>query len=564
MKRTIAILTFFCLTFGLQGQAPHDSTAFRSPVDIPIILAGSFGELRSNHFHAGIDIKTQQREGLPIKAIGKGSVSRIKVSHWGYGKALYIKHPNGYTSVYGHLQKFSPEIEAYVKARQYQKKSYQIELFPDLGELQVEQGELVAISGNSGSSAGPHLHFEIRSSANEKPINPLLFGMEVRDATDPVLLNLYAYPLGKNAQIKQSGKRIPISFRKSPEGHFIAEEITASGLIGFGFNGFDRQDLAANKNGIYRVRQVVDGKTITDYSFDTFSFTETRNINAFIDYEHFSKTKQRVQLGFRDKGNRLGIYRTLVNDGKIDIKPGQTYSIEFLLNDLHGNLTKLIIPVSGKADPIKIEKTEKQSPHFVLAQKPAQFNLDNTRLYFPANTFYKNTYLDLESGMDTIKIHDGSVPVNRNFTLSFNVDHYDTETRKQLLIARLDKRGRPNYSTTYKKGNVFTTRTKNLGTYTLVSDSVAPVIKPKNFRPKSWLNNYKYLSVRILDNLSGIGSYSAKINGQWILMEYEPKKNTLTYDFSDTDFSNTQLNLEIEVTDNVGNRNQYKTTVFRK
>jgi hypothetical protein len=491
-------------------------------------------------------------------------VSSIKVSHWGYGNALYIKHTNGYTSVYGHLQKFSPEIEDYVKARQYQKKSYQIELFPDLGELQVEQGELVAISGNSGSSAGPHLHFEIRSSANEKPINPLLFGMEVRDATDPVLLNLYAYPIGKDAQVKQSGKRIPISFRKSPEGHFIAEEITASGLIGFGFNGFDRQDLAANKNGIYRVRQLVNGKTITDYSFDTFSFTETRNINAFIDYEHFSKTKQRVQLGFRDKGNRLGIYRTLVNDGKIDIKPGQTYSIEFLLNDLHGNLTKLIIPVTGKSDPIKIEKTEKQSPHFVLAQKPAQFNLDNARLYIPANTFYKNTYLDLESGRDTLKIHDGSVPVNRNFTLSFNVEHYDSETRKQLLIARLDKRGRPIYSTTYKKGNVFTTRTKNLGTYTLVTDSMAPVIKPKNFRPKSWLNNYKYLSVRILDNLSGIGSYTAKINGQWILMEYEPKKNTLTYDFSDTDFSNTQLNLEIQVTDNVGNHSQYKTTVFRK
>jgi hypothetical protein len=235
-----------------------------------------------------------------------------------------------------------------------------------------------------------------------------------------------------------------------------------------------------------------------------------------------------------------------------------------LLNDLHGNLTKLIIPVTGKSDPIKIEKTEKQSPHFVLAQKPAQFNLNNARLYFPAHTFYKNTYLELESGRDTLKIHDGSVPVNRNFTLSFNVDHYEPKTRKQLLIARLDKRGRPNYSTTYKKGNVFTTRTKNLGTYTLVTDSVAPVIKPKNFRPKSWLNNYKYLSVRILDNLSGIGSYTAKINGQWILMEYEPKKNTLTYDFSDTDFSNTQLNLEIEVTDNVGNRNHYKTTVFRK
>jgi len=183
-------------------------------MDIPLILAGTFGELRSNHFHSGIDIKTQQREGLPIYAIGDGSVTRIKISLWGYGKAIYVAHPNGYTSVYGHLQKFSPKIEAYIKQLQYQKKSYEVEVFPDLGEIKLTKGEVLAYGGNTGGSSGPHLHFEIRNSITEKPTNPLLYGLEVRDATNPILEKLYVYPLSKGSVVNKSTDKVEVNFSR--------------------------------------------------------------------------------------------------------------------------------------------------------------------------------------------------------------------------------------------------------------------------------------------------------------------------------------------------------------
>jgi len=248
-KSIFLILFFFSLL--LTGQENYPQDAFRSPMDIPIVLAGTFGELRSNHFHSGVDIKTKQREGLPIYAIGDGSVTRIKVSHWGYGKALYIAHPNGYTSVYGHLQKFGPEIEEYIKKVQYEKQSYEVEVFPKYGELKVDQGNIVAYGGNTGGSSGPHLHFEIRSSLSEKPTNPLLYGLEVRDATNPTLEKIYAYALSEDAIVNQSREPIELQFKKQADGSYLAEKVNATGTIGFGFIGYDRQDLAANRNGVY-------------------------------------------------------------------------------------------------------------------------------------------------------------------------------------------------------------------------------------------------------------------------------------------------------------------------
>ena len=279
------LLSVFLFSFSLLiGQEKYPQDTFSAPLDIPLILSGTFGELRSNHFHSGIDIKTQKRQGLPIYAIQDGTVTRIKISLWGYGKAIYIAHPNGFTSVYAHVKKFSPEIEAYIKKVQYQKKSYEVEVYPDYGELEVKKEDIIAYSGNTGGSSGPHLHFEIRSSITEKPTNPLLYGYEVRDATNPTLVGLFGYPLSKDAQINKSAKKIQLNFTKQKNGSFIADKVEAYGTIGFGFNGFDRQDLGANKNGVYAVKQIVNGKIYLEYDFETFSFGETRYINTLIDY----------------------------------------------------------------------------------------------------------------------------------------------------------------------------------------------------------------------------------------------------------------------------------------
>lgn len=563
MRKAVFVLVLFLMADS-QGQENYPQDAFRSPLDIPLILAGTFGELRSNHFHSGIDIKTQQREGLPIHAIAEGTVTRIKIAHWGYGKVLYIAHPNGYTSVYGHLQKFSPEIQQYIKKVQYQKKSYEVEVFPDYGELKVEKGTVIAYGGNSGSSSGPHLHFEVRSSMSEKPTNPLLYGYEVRDATDPTLLKLYGYPLSDAAVVNQSQEKIEINFKKQSDGTFLADKLTATGTIGLGFVGFDRQDMAANKNGVYSVQQIINGKVYTDYDFESFSFAETRYLNTLIDYDHYGKYRERIQQCFRVPSNRLSIYNTLHNDGKIAVREGLDYNVEILIKDFKGNLTKLLIPIVGKKEPIKVEREDRYTENYVVAKKPNNYDLGIAKVYFPSNTFYDDFYIDLKKGTDTVTIHNNQVAAHRNFTITFDVSKYSKEEQKQLFIARLGSNFTPYYASTYKRGSTFTTRTRNLGTYTLAKDSIAPKVYAKNFKEGQWLTNYNYLSVRISDDLSGIDSYTATLNGEWILMEYEPKTNTLTYDFEDKVLEEKQYALKVVVTDNVGNSTILETMFYRK
>lgn len=562
--KNIILGCLLIFTAQLIGQETYPTEAFRSPLDIPIILSGTFGELRSNHFHSGIDIKTQQREGLPVYGIGNGTITRIKVALWGYGKVLYVAHPNGYTSVYGHLQKFSPKIEAYIKKIQYKKKSYEVEVFPDYGELKIEKGEVIAYSGNTGGSSGPHVHFEIRSSVSEKPTNPLLYGIEVADATNPILEKLFLYPLSKNAQVNKSAERIQVNFTKLSDGTFLASKVNAIGKIGVGFIGFDRQDMAANKNGIYAASLSVNGKTYTDYDFESFSFGETRYINTFIDYDYLGRYRQRIQKFFKSPGNRLSIYNELYNNGEIEINEGLSYTIELNIKDFKGNEIIMKIPVEGKKEELKIPETESKTEHYVIATKPNNFDLGGAKVYFPANTFYEDFYIDLKKGKDTVSIHRNTVPAHRNFTITFDATKYSSEEQKQLFIARLDNKLRPSYASTYKRAGTFTTRTRNLGTYTLAKDSIAPKIRLKNFKEKQWLTNYKYLSLVISDDLSGVKTYSATLNGKWILMEYEPKKNTLTYTFDDKIANEKQCVLEVNVTDNVGNKNTLTTRFFRK
>ena len=418
MRRSISVLLILIpLLVFCQGSYPED--AFRSPLDIPLILAGTFGELRSNHFHSGIDIKTQQRQGLPIYAIGEGTVTRIKISHWGYGKAIYIAHPNGYTSVYAHLQKFSPEIEAYIKEVQYDKKSFEIEVFPDYGELKVEKDAVIAYSGNTGGSSGPHLHFEIRSSLSEKPTNPLLYGLDVRDATNPTFQALYAYPLSDDAIVNKSNQKIQIPFSRQKDGSYLAETVSAIGTLGFGVAAYDRQDLAANQNGLFALEQKVNGKVYTDIDFENFSFSETRYINTLIDYEHFAKYRRRIQRCFKVPGNALSIYNSIYNEGKIVVNEGLSYTVEIQIKDLGGNISTLTIPVEGKKEAIVNKKPDLKTPSYIIASKPNNFDLGFAKVYFPADTFYEDFYIDLKNGQDTVTIHNNKIPAHKNFTISF-------------------------------------------------------------------------------------------------------------------------------------------------
>ncbi len=245
------------------------------------------------------------------------------------------------------------------------------------------------------------------------------------------------------------------------------------------------------------------------------------------------------------------------------MEEGLSYNVEIILKDLENNFTKLVIPVEGKREELKLKKQELLTENYILSKKPNNFDLGGAKVYFPANTFYDDFYMDLKKGNDTVTIHNGKVAAHNNFTITFDVSRYSEEEKKQLFIGRLDGRRRPIYTNTYKRGDTFTTRTRNLGTYMLAKDITPPQIRAKNFKPKQWLNNYRYLSLEIKDDLSGIDTYSASLNGEWILMEYEPKTNTLTYNFDDLKLDKNQFELVILVTDNVGNSSTFTSTFYR-
>ncbi len=555
-------LFFFSLAFSQQKIPQND---FRSPLDIPIILSGTFGELRSNHFHSGIDIKTKQKEGFEVFAIGDGHVSRIKIQHWGFGKALYVTHTNGYTSVYAHLKKLAPKLEAYLKKQQYSKESYEIQLYPKADELVIKKGEVIAYSGNSGSSGGPHLHFEIRDAAS-KPMNPMLFGIDVKDTHNPTINGVYAYALSDSAQINSSNKIVQLQLKKGKEKNsFIADKIFASGEIGLGVNSYDRQDLAFNKNGIYELESYVNGVKNFSYNFKKFSFGESRYINTLIDYSRFKKMKQRVQRCFVTPANKLSIYNGVVDNGRIQIEEGKEYTVVLKVKDFKNNTTTITVPVIGKKQKITRKRKENVTKNLVTRNEAHTLKEGDVSLYIPKQTFYEDFYFDLSKDKKgRYKVHNDKVPAHKNFVITFDVSKYTAAERKKLFIASLNKKKKPSYSRTKKKGTKFTTSTKNLGTYFLAKDTIPPKVKPVNFAKDKWISSKKYLKVKVTDDLSAVRSYRGTINGKWILFEYDAKKGMLTYDFNDVAFTEAKHNLKLIVTDNVGNSTTFTSTFFRK
>jgi len=561
------IFALSLISFIAKGQSTnYPQDYFQNPLDIPLVLSGTFGELRSNHFHSGLDFKTQQKEGFNIYATASGYVSRIKISNWGYGKAVYITHPNGYTTVYGHLKKFDKKIETYLKKRQYEKESFSIQLFPKPEELPVSKGEIIAFSGSTGGFVGPHLHYEIRKTNGATPINPMLFGVDIADHKKPVINHLYAYPLFADAQVHQSANPVKINFKRSKNGDLIADKVIASGTISFGVNTFDRQDAALNKNGIYGLDMFVNGKKIYHHDVEKFSFSETRLINLLIDYKRFKTEKRRVQKCFVEPGNTLSVYdRQFPELGYIEVVPDQDYQVEIIVKDQKGNQTKLKIQVHGKLNPVTIPFVEKETAYPVLASAFNKFSKSGITVAFPKNTFYNDFYLDFKVNQDgSAQIHQPIVPLRKKYTLTFDVSKYSKEDKKHLFIASYNSKNRPSFSNTVKKEKTFYTQTKKLGKFKLLTDIKPPTVKPKNFKDQQWLSKARYLKVAIRDDLSGIKSYRGEIDGKWILMEWDLKKGILVYDFKDLKLTGSKHQLKIIIKDNANNTKTYQATFYRK
>jgi len=434
--RNILIIVLLIFTQSILAQNPYPQDYFRNPLEIQLVLAGTFAELRSNHFHSGLDIKTQQREGLKVFAAAKGYVSRIKISHWGYGKALYITHPNGYTTVYAHLKKFSPKIEALIKKSQYEKETFEIELFPTINELLIDTDEVIAFSGNTGGSSGPHLHFEIRDK-KERPINPMLFGIDIKDTKRPTILSVFAYPIDNNSQVNLSNEKTKLRLIPKNNGDYTIENIEAFGKIGFGIVTYDRQDFAPNKNGVSNIQTFFNGNKNFEIDFKRFSFDETKHLNRLIDYEHFRKNKSRIQKLYIEPNNPLSIYKNVNKNGYITINDSTSSIYKIRVNDYKGNDTWLTIPITGiKNDTIKSKHIE-ITDHFIYADQATNLESQNVSVYFPSNTFYDNFFIDFSVKSDTLILHKPIVSAQKYFTINYDISNYTEKDKDKLFIARL-------------------------------------------------------------------------------------------------------------------------------
>jgi len=552
---------FFCHLIVAQTQYPKND--FRPPLDIPMQLSGNFGELRPNHFHAGFDLKTNQREGLSVHAIADGYVSRIKISTFGNGKCIYITHANGYTSVYGHLQKAVGSIQDYVLKTHYKEKAYEIEMFLKPNELPVTKGQIIGLSGNTGSSEGPHLHFEIRDTKTEFVINPIFFGFDknIKDTKKPTISSVYVYPMD-NSTVNQSKQPLLLNLALQKDGTYLANKVKANGKIGFGIVAVDFDDVSFNKNGVFNVSTFLNGNQNYNYQFNTYSFDEMRYVNALIDYGRYKKSGQRIQRLFMKTPFALSIIKTDALRGIVPVEPNlaSTYRIE--VSDYFGNLNTVTVPVEfDSATPI-VKAEPVSSKYFININKDTNFEKDNMSVFFPAGTFYDDFNLNFDVKNKRIYIHDDTVPVHSNFIITIKDGSYPEALRDKLFIGRFSGNS-VSYNGTMRKSDSFAAKSKVLGQFGLVLDTIAPTIKIVKPIQDKWITGVKKIDFIINDSSSGIKSYNGYLNGKWVLFEYENKTKKITYTFDDAMVAEGANDLKIEVIDNVGNSAIFETHFFR-
>ena len=540
--------------FFLWGQ---NKTDFVSPLDLPFSLSGTFGEPRSTHFHAGIDIKTQGKEGWEVKSIAPGNISRIRISLGGYGKALYLDHPDQTSSVYAHLKKFAPKIEAYIKSIQYKKQSYTLHEFPKKGEFAISAGEVIGYSGNTGSSSGPHLHFEIRDTDSQKPLNPLLFNLPIKDSQRPQIQELFLFYPQKNNALMHSEF---VSLKKVNDSTYHTHLIKSYGKIGLGLKMFDRQDLSYSRNGIYKARVEINGKTIVRYEFDQLDYSDSKKLLVNLDYPTFIKKRSKILKLFFQNHKPLTFMKYLNNEGLFNIELGKSYLVKVIIEDFSGNSSYIEIYIDGTKKKIPNKKLEGK---LIEPRLDYTLTLNDKELYFPKKTFFENAIIQIEEAKNSISIGPNLFPFDNPYEIQFKTNQEDSIKLRQTFIAKKTEKKISFLPTNLDKGH-WKTKVKDMGNFTLARDSVAPKISPSNFRPNQWLSKLKYIKVNISDDFSGIKSYRGTINGKWVLFEYEPKRKLLTYDFSDKVFEQAKHELELEVEDNVGNKSIYKTIFFRK
>lgn len=559
----IVLLTVVMLGFSDKDELNIPKGYFDKPINGTIRLSGTFGELRPNHFHSGIDIKpTIKGAGQAVFAAADGYVFRIKVQPGGYGKALYIKHPNGYITVYAHLDAFHPEIEKYVKAYQYRKKQFSVNIYPPANTFAFKKGEEIAKLGNSGGSSGPHLHFEIRKGS--LPMNPLLFELPFEDFAPPRMHALKIYHL--NDKKETLNAEIHDLVRTGTDYKTKKDTIeVAAWRAGLALKVYDRMTGVSNWNGIYKLSLFVNDSLSYQFKMDAFGFNETRYINAHLDYAEQVEKKSYFNRCFLLPGNRLSIYQGRP-DGIIPLYKNKTTKVKLVAEDIHANKTTLAFFLK-RAD---VKAPLPRNYQFAMDyEKPGEIKLEDILVKFPAKAFYENCYLTYsrdpapsESYFASVyHIGNYTIPVHRYFDVAIKPSGKIPENLKnKAFIAYCDKNQDINTCGGEWAGEYLKTSVRQLGEYSIQVDTIPPTIKNINLNPN--MQGRTVFSFKIEDNVPTTGKarglrYTASIDSKWILMQYDGKNDKISHYFEDS-LEKGKHTFRLEVRDDRNNVSSYE------
>lgn len=562
------LFCFLLIVNVLMAQNESKYPVYPNPVKFPIYLSATFGELRNNAFHAGVDIKTNGEIGKKVYAVADGYVSRIGVSPWGYGNAVYITHNDGYTSVYAHLEMFNDKIGKYVKQKQLESKSFAQSLYLKKDEIPVKVGELIGYSGDTGGSGGPHLHYELRD-ANQRPLNPYFFGFKINDNIKPAINGIALYP--KELSSVNGSNQAAYFKLKNNGGNYTVEggDIKVNGKVSFGISAFDQANDSHNKNGVYSIELFVDNRLIFSVLFDRYSYDETRYVNSLIDYKKFVNDKIRYVRSEIDEYNILDIYGE--RNGYITVNEGDMVAMKYVVKDYFGNTSTVKFNLVG-VEPIKEYSDNQYSRAYyrVDGNNEVEVNIDGFNAKIPEKAFYRFEYV-LARQLDTIPniasdhaylFGSEDIPIQKNIAIKIRPAEEYADSDK-LYIVSVDKKGKFSAVGGKMVEGVMTANIKKFGTYALAIDDNAPTVNPDNFKNNTKVINCKRLKIKIKDTESGIAKYDIYLNGKWVVGAYDAKNDLLFYDVDEfLKYGNNKM--EVVVTDGVGNKTTRTYNITRE
>ena len=518
------------------------------PLDIPLVLSGTFAELRGNHFHGGIDIKTQGRSGLRIGAVADGYVSRVAVNPYGYGNALYLRHPEGYTTVYGHLNAFYPELEQWVEDQLRDRSKNDGNLYPSPKQFKVTRGQLVAFSGNTGRSFGPHLHFEIRDTKTEEPLNPLEFGIEVKDTRKPDVRGLKwtAKDFGDMGTFK-AGDTVAVNF-----------------ALGIDLFTTDKQDLANNNNGVYSIEALIEGQPFFTANYRRINFSTSRFINAHINYDLYCSQGVRYTRLYELENNPLKVTDTYeviapafrASKGWITVAQDSLIKTDVVVKDYEGNTNTFSFYLQGDT-PLPSDK----NPTKLDWTKDNDLTLGPIDIHIPAGALYKTDEFNLfKKGEDHYVIGEGWVALQTYMTIEWTLDSTQVPGVGWFLW-EADHKGKKSAIAGERDGGVMTFKTRSTGTYELDQDLKKPEVSLLKTTTYARSNSaFREIRLRAADDKTGVERYSARIDGAFARIDFDYKKELLKV-IVPKELAAGNHNLRVVVIDGVGNTTVKEFTI---